>query len=206
MVFLGAAAIVFCLLTSAAWADASSVAAVINRQEGLEAVADGDTVTVTGMAANVLTSLDLDVSGVNVIWNATLTGDFKEADSEDALLLVSGAGGFVISPGAVVSNDAAFNVAAVKVTGSAELTVKGTVYAEGDYALAIYSEHGTITVEEGAKVQAPRGFAIATYEDDGDQVGNSVINLKDKTGIAGIVTDMENGKYTAAFYGDMIID
>jgi hypothetical protein len=200
---------VLSLSPSAVWADAKSVETAINDygNKGLKATASGDIVTVTGAEAGAKTLLSLDISGVKVVWNATLSGDFKAAASKSALLIVSGDGSFSVSPGGVIFNEASAETAAVEVRGKAALTVNGTVRAVGSNATAIYSKQGVVTVEKGGKVQSPRGSAIRTYDHGGIYSGPSTVTLRDTAGLVGETALVEaSGRYVSTFYGDVLMD
>ncbi|MDR1623068.1 MAG: hypothetical protein LBS00_11900, partial [Synergistaceae bacterium] len=191
---------------SMSWADAKSVAAAINAYEDgeLEAVPSGSIVTVTGTETNATTALNLDITGVTVIWNATLTGHYKAVAPQSALVLVSGKGNFNVS--GVIFNDTLFDTAAVEVRNGAALAVKGMVKAEGKGASAIYSKHGRIKVEKGGKVQSPQGLAIGIYAGEGDSSELSAVTLEDTTGLVGEVALVEDGRYVSTFYGTTTID
>jgi hypothetical protein len=200
---------VLSLAPSAVWADAASVAAAIDAygNKGLKAAVSGDAVTVTGAEAGAKTPLSLDITGVNVVWNATLSGDFNAAASKSALLIVSGGGSFNVSPSGVIFSDAPAETAAVELRDKAALTVNGTVKAAGSNATAIYSKQGAVTVEKGGKVQSPRGSAIRTYDHGGIDSGLSTVTLNDKAGLAGEVALVEaSGRYVSTFYGVAAMD
>ncbi|MDR2174774.1 MAG: hypothetical protein LBO82_02405 [Synergistaceae bacterium] len=206
-VFLCAAAVPF-FFASAAWADAKNVAAAIHAYASgdLRAVPAGNRVTVTGTKAGAKTPLSLDITGVTVVWNAALSGNFRAARPGSALVLLSGRGNFDVSPSGVIFNDASADIAAVELRNGAALSVGGTVGATGSRASAIYSRHGGITVEKGGKVQAPRGAAIRTYAHAGDRPELSSVTLKDTAGLVGEAAVVKDGRRVSTFYGSTVID
>jgi hypothetical protein len=193
------------LFTSAAWADADSVAdSIDDYSDGeLDAVSSGNRVTVTGAMLHAKTPLVLDITGVTVVWNATLTGSFKAADPGSALMIVSGGGTFEVSPNGSIHNDASFDIATIELRNGAALVVRGTVGASGDYASAIHAKHGRVTVERGGTVRSPQGVAITAYSHEKDRPDLSSVTLKDTAGITGEVTLLKGNKHVSTFYGSV---
>jgi filamentous hemagglutinin family protein len=207
-VYMCAAFAVPALFASRAWADVDTVVASIDAYEGgaLKAVPSGNSVTVTGVKTNARTPLELDITGVSVVWGATLSGDSRQAVPGNALLVVGGKGNFEVAQNGTIFNETLPRHSAVEVKGDAAFTVKGIVGAAGSNAVAIAARRGTITVEKGGQVRSPRGVAITTIVSKEDRPELSSVALKDKSGITGEVEFVKDGGYISTYYGDVTVD
>jgi hypothetical protein len=207
-VFMCTAFAVPALFASRAWANANSVAASIEAygHGALRAVSDGNIVTVSGRKTGARTPLNLDITGVSVIWGAELAGDFRDAESGSALVSLTGKGSFEVASYGSIFNSARLDVSAIEVSSDTALVVRGQVRATGDDALAISAKRGTITVEKGGKVHSSRGVAITTVANKSVRPEHSSVTLKDETGIVGKVEIVHDDRYVATFFGDVTVD
>ena len=149
-------------------ASPDELVAVIEAYEGggLAAVADGDTVTVTGAVSDAASTLELECDdGVTVIWGAALSGD------ADELVRFSG-GTLIITDGGAIEQtgdgDAIWAAGDIAVDG-------GSVSAADGNAIQIDQlESATITLNDGI-ICADSGIAIFR-EWSYDSVATIVIN------------------------------
>jgi hypothetical protein len=152
--------VVLLLLAGSAWADADSVAEIIE-DYGLNADVSGQTITVTGSKTDATTTLELgDISGLTIDLQAELTATLTATmDNWQGgnlnLITANGNGNFNIKNGGKIK----------LLDPSAEKRAPEDPYPRSGWPRMVRLEGATVTVETGAELEltTAKGSAISHY-------------------------------------------